>query len=150
MGIAAAAAAGLAMILFGWRLRNKRPMYFVILQGGGIGILYLSVFAAHKFTSHFGLPLTLVLMSLLIPPAVILALFQNSQGLAVLGFAGGFGAPLLLSTGGGNHLFLFCYYLVLNVGVLAIKLKKTWKGPGLLAFFFIFFSFFFCSLTCYI
>ncbi|MCL2129407.1 MAG: DUF2339 domain-containing protein, partial [Treponema sp.] len=135
MGIAAAAAAGLAMILFGWRLRKKRPLYFLILQGGGIGILYLSVFAAHRLTSHFGIILSLVLMSLLIPPVIIMALFQNSEGLALLGFLGGFAAPLLLSSGNGNHLFLFSYYLVLNGGVLTIGFFRRWKGLNLLAFF---------------
>ena len=138
MGIAAAAAAGLAMILFGWRFRLKRPVYFLILQGGGIGILYLAIFAAHKFTDYLGVPLSLALMTLLIPPTVILALFQNSHFLAMLGFLGGFAAPILLSTGGGNHLFLFIYYTILNAGVLAIGFFRNWKGLNLLAFFFSF------------
>jgi len=138
MGIAAAAFAGLFMILFGWRFRRKRPGYFLILQGGGLGILYLSVYAAHKFTSYFSAPLSLTLMTLLIPPMVILALFQNAQVLAVLAFMGGFATPLLLSSGSENHLFLFCYYLILNAGVLAIGYFRRWKGLNLAAFFFTF------------
>jgi uncharacterized membrane protein len=138
MGIAAAAFAGLFMILFGWRFRRKRPVYFLILQGGGLGILYLSVYAAHKFTSHFSAPLSLALMTLLIPPMVILALFQNAQVIAVLAFMGGFATPLLLSSVSENHLFLFCYYLVLNAGVLAIGYFRRWKGLNLAAFFFTF------------
>ena len=138
MGIAAAAAAGLGMILSGWRLRLKRPVFFLILQGGGVGLLYMSIFAAHKLTVYFGAPLSLVLMTVLIPPTVILALFQNSQGLAVFGFMGGFSAPLLLASGAGNHLFLFAYYTILNAGVLAIGFFRTWKGLNLAAFLFSF------------
>ena len=138
MGIAAAAMAGLVMLISGWRFRLKRPVFFLILQGGGIGLLYLSIFAAHKLSGAFSLPLSLVLMTVLIPPTVILALFQNSRFLAALGFLGGFAAPILLSSGGGNHLFLFVYYAILNAGILAIGFFRTWKSLSLLAFVFTF------------
>jgi uncharacterized membrane protein len=135
MGIAAAAITGFILILAGWRFRKKRPLYFLILQGGGIGILYLSVFAAYKLIPWFPAGLTVVLMSALIPLAVILALFQNSQPLAFFAFLGGFAAPLLLASGGrGNHVFFFTYYTVLNAGVLAIGFCRFWKGINLLAF----------------
>jgi uncharacterized membrane protein len=146
MGIAAAAFSGLAMIASGWRFRKKRPAFFLILQGGGIGMLYLSVYAAHKLTPYFSAPVSLVLMSLLIPPAVILALFQGSgagdkrgsQALAFFGFLGGFAAPLLLASGGGNHVFLFSYYLALDAGVFVIAFFRRWTALFTLAFCFTF------------
>jgi uncharacterized membrane protein len=134
MGIAGAAFSGLLMLALGWRFRKKRPVYFLLLQGGGIGILYLSIFAAHKLTSYFPPLVSLILMSFLMVPALILALFQGSQALALLGFLGGFAAPLLLASGGGNHVFLFAYYGVLDAGVLAISRFRRWKGLSLLAF----------------
>ncbi|MGZ9059815.1 MAG: DUF2339 domain-containing protein, partial [Burkholderiaceae bacterium] len=36
----------LALLVVGWRLRHKRAGYAITLQGGAIGILYLTVFAA--------------------------------------------------------------------------------------------------------
>ncbi|MDR2371503.1 MAG: DUF2339 domain-containing protein [Treponema sp.] len=145
-GIAAAAFSGLVMLAAGRRFRKKRPVFFLILQGGGIGMLYLSVYAAHKLTPYFPAPVSLVLMSLFVPPAVILALFQSSgaggtrgsQTLAFLGFLGGFAAPLLLASGGGNHVFLFSYYLVLDAGVLVIAFFRRWKALSILAFCFTF------------
>jgi uncharacterized membrane protein len=134
MGIAAAAITGLAMLAAGWRFRKKRPRFFRLLQGGGIGILYLSVFAAHKLTPWFPALITLVLFSVLVLQAVVLALFQKSQALALMGFLGGFAAPPLLASGGGNHVFLFAYYGVLNLGVLGIGLFRPWRGLKLLAF----------------
>jgi uncharacterized membrane protein len=134
MGIAAAAFSGLVMLASGWRFRKKRPVYFLLLQGGGIGILYLSVFAAHKLTPYFPPLVSLILMTLLLLPAIVLALFQGSQALALLGFLGGYAAPLLLASGEGNHVFLFAYYGVLDLGVLAISLFRHWKGLNLLAF----------------
>jgi uncharacterized membrane protein len=134
MGIASAAFTGLALIFAGWFLRKKRPGYFLILQGGGIGILYLSVFAAHKLTPYFPAPFALALMSLLVPPALVLALFQGSQPLAVFGFLGGFAAPILLSAAGGSHVFLFSYYLILSAGVLVIGFFRSWKVLNFLSF----------------
>jgi uncharacterized membrane protein len=134
MGIAAAALSGLFMLVLGWRFRRRRPVYFLILQGGGIGILYLSVFAAHKLTPYFPPLPSLILMSLLIPPALILAVFQNSQPMAVFSFLGGYAAPLLLALGRGGHVSFFAYYLVLDLGVLAAGFRRPWKGPKLLAF----------------
>ncbi|MDR2376342.1 MAG: DUF2339 domain-containing protein [Treponema sp.] len=133
MGIAAAALCGLVMLVLGWRFRKKRPVYFLLLQGGGIGILYFSVFAAHKLTPYFPAQLGLVFMSLLIPPALVLALFQNSQVLALAGFLGGFAAPLLMAWARGNQVFLFAYYLILDLGVLCIGFFRRWKPLNLLA-----------------
>jgi uncharacterized membrane protein len=135
MGIAAAAAAGLAMILGGWFLRRKRRIYFLVLQGGGIGLLYLSIFAAHKLTPWIPAPAALLLMSLLIPPAVILGVFQRAQVLALFAFLGGFAAPLLLSSlEGGSHIFLFSFYGVLAAGVFIIGRFRSWPFLNLLAF----------------
>ena len=41
---------------------------------------------------------------------------QNAQSLAVLGASGGFLAPILASTGGGSHVMLFSYYVMLERG----------------------------------
>jgi len=36
----------LVLLLLGWRLRSRRPGYALALQGGAVGILYLTTFAA--------------------------------------------------------------------------------------------------------
>jgi uncharacterized membrane protein len=136
MGIAAAAIAGLAMILGGWFLRRKRRIYFLVLQGGGIGLLYLSIFAAHKLTPWVPAPAALLLMSVLIPPAVVLAVFQRAQVLAVFAFLGGFAAPLLLSSRMDvSRAFLFSYYGILAGGVFIISRFRSWSFLNILAFF---------------
>jgi uncharacterized membrane protein len=134
MGIVGAAFSGLLMLVLGWRFRRRRPVYFLILQGGGIGILYLSVFAAYKLTPYFSPLVSIVLMSLLLPPSVVLAVFQNSQPLAIFGFLGGFAAPILLASGEGGHVFFFSYYTVLSIGVMVIGYYRLWRGLNALAF----------------
>jgi uncharacterized membrane protein len=120
------------MLVSGWVLRKRRLLYFLILQGGGIGILYLTVFAAYKL-ANLPVEAALVLMSVLIPAALIIALFQNSQALAFFGFAGGFAAPVLLPAGGGI-VALFVYYTILSLGILAISFFRPWKLTALLGF----------------
>lgn len=45
------ALASIALIILGWRLRRTRGGYALALQGGGVGILYLIVFAALRLYS---------------------------------------------------------------------------------------------------
>lgn len=58
--------------------------------------------------------------------------------MAVIGTAGGFMAPLLVSTGSGNHIALFTYYAILNVGVFAVAWFRAWRVLNLLGLFFTF------------
>ncbi|MDR2662567.1 MAG: DUF2339 domain-containing protein [Treponema sp.] len=134
MRIAGAALLGLAMTVCGWIFRKKRPTYFLVLQGGGIGILYLCVYAASRLLPYVSPALALLLMSLLLPPAIALALLQGSQPLALFGFLGGFAAPLLLSTEAGSHVFLFSYYAFLDLAVFVIVFFTFWRGLSCLAF----------------
>ena len=54
--------------------------------------------------------------------------------LAVIGALGGFATPLLVSTGSGNHVALFSYYLVLDLGIAAVAWHKTWRPLNLIGF----------------
>ena len=134
MRIVASALSGIAMFIFGWRFRLRKPAYSLILQGGGIGILYISFYAASKLTTLLSPFAALVLISLLIPPTIILALMQHSQPLAIFGLLGGFAAPILLSDGSGNYIALFSYYAVLNIGVVIIGRYCLWRALNFLAF----------------
>jgi len=70
--------------------------------------------------------------------SAILAILQNAKSLAFFGAVGGFLAPVLLSTGEGNHVVLFSYYTLLNIGILAIAWYKSWRELNLLGFIFTF------------
>ncbi len=48
----------------------------------------------------------------------------------------GFAAPILISTGSGNHVVLFSYYALLNLAIFAIAWKKPWRALNLLGFAF--------------
>ena len=136
--LAAAFAAGIGLLLLGWRLRSRRFGYAVTLQGGGIGVMYLTLFAAARLFHMVPVPLTFGLMVGLVVFSGILAVLQNSAAMAVLGAAGGFMAPVLLSTGTGSHLMLFSFYALLNAGIFGIAWFKAWRWLNLLGFVFTF------------
>lgn len=136
--LAALAAGALALLVVGWRLRESRALYAQILQGGGIAGLYLVVFAAarlyHLVPHGFALPLLIAIAT----ASALLAVAQSALALAVIGFAGGFLAPVLLSTGGGSHVALFSYYAVLNLGVFTVAWFRAWRVLNLVGFVFTF------------
>ncbi len=130
------ALAGIAMLLFGWRQRVQRSGFALLMQGGGIGLLFLDVFAAFKLYHLLPAALAFALMLGLVCTSAALALLQDAKSLALFGATGGFLAPVLLSTGSGNHVALFSYYALLNIGILIIAWFKAWRELNLLGFFF--------------
>jgi len=58
--------------------------------------------------------------------------------LALLAIVGGFLAPILISTGNGNHVALFGYYALLNAAVFGIAWIRPWRALNLLGFAFTF------------
>lgn len=132
------AAGALALLVVGWRLRRRRAAYGLVLQGGGIGVLYLVVFAALRLYGLLTPVPTFALLVAICASAAVLAVVQNARVLAMLAFAGGFLAPLLTSSGSGSHVALFAYYALLNFGIVAIAWHKTWRGLGVLGFAFTF------------
>jgi uncharacterized membrane protein len=132
------AAGAFALLGIGWRLRSKRAVYAQVLQGGGIAGLYLTVFAAASLYHLLPLGFAFGLMVAIALAAAVLAVAQNALSLAVIGTAGGFLAPILVSTGSGNHIALFTYYAILNLGIFAVAWFRTWRVLNVLGFVFTF------------
>ena len=129
---------GLGMLGMGWRLRAQREIYALSLQGGGLGILYLTTYAAFEFYALLPATVAFGAMVIVTVAAGLLAVLQNARTLIVLGVAGGFLAPVLASTDTGNHVALFSYYAVLNAAILGIAWFKAWRMLNLLGFGFTF------------
>jgi len=127
-----------ALLIVGWRLKDKNPVYAQLLQGGGVAGLYLTVFAASRLFHLLPMGLALALLVAIALAAAVIAVAQNALPLAVIGTAGGFLAPIMLSTGGGNHVALFTYYAILNLGVFTVAWFRTWRVLNVLGFVFTF------------
>ena len=131
---AGVATAAIGLLGLGWWLRRRNSNYGLMLQGAGIAVLYLTVFAAMRLHplidpgTAFGLLVVVTVFS------AILALTQDALGLACAAALGGFAAPLLASTGAGSHVTLFSYFALLNAGILAIAWFKAWRPLNLIGF----------------
>ena len=136
--LAAVTAGAIALLGVGWRLRERRAQYALVLQGGGVGILYLTIFAAFRLYDLIPAPLTFGLLVATCALSSALAVLQDSRTLAVLGVSGGFLAPILASTGSGSHVALFSYYALLNAGIVGIAWFRTWRVLNLVGFAFTF------------
>jgi uncharacterized membrane protein len=126
------------MLAIGWRLRYSRPGYGLIMQGGGIGVLYLTVFAAFRLYQLLPAGLVFALLAAMAVFSATLAVLQDSRSLAAMSVSGGFLAPILASTGGGSHVALFSFYALINFGILIIAWFKPWRSLNLLGFAFTF------------
>lgn len=127
-----------ALLIVGWLLRKRRAIYAQLLQGGGIAGLYLTVFAATRLYQLLPFTLAFLLLAVVALAAAVLAVAQNALPLAVIGTAGGFLAPILVSTSSGNYVALFTYYALLNLGVFAVAWFRTWRVLNVLGFLFTF------------
>ena len=132
------ACGGVALLVLGWRLRARRLGYALALQGGGVGILYLTTFAALRLYSLLPPTVAFGLLVAIAAFSAILAVWQDSQAFAALAVTGGFLAPILASTGQGSHVVLFSYYLVVNASILAISWYRAWRPLNVLGFAFTF------------
>ncbi|HJY40865.1 MAG TPA: DUF2339 domain-containing protein, partial [Steroidobacteraceae bacterium] len=68
----------LALLIIGWRLREKRAVYGQLLQGGGIAGLYLTVFAATRLYHLLPFTLAFVLLAVVAVASAVLAVAQNA------------------------------------------------------------------------
>ena len=128
----------LALLVLGWRLRRSRPGFALSIQGGAVGILFLTVFAAYHLYALMPPLGAFAVLTSIATLSALLAVKQDSQALALLGVTGGFLAPILASSGNGDHVFLFGYYAVLNAGILLVSWFKSWRGLNLAGFAFTF------------
>ena len=136
--LASIGVAALAALAFAWRKRETHRAFALSLQGGAIGILILDVFAAFRVYELLPAGVAFALLIVIVAAGGVLAVLQDAVALAVLAIVGGFLAPILISTGSGNHVALFSYYAVLNTAIFAIAWLRPWRALNLLGWAFTF------------
>ena len=134
---AGVALVGVVMLVLGWRLRDRRDAaggtgYGLILQGAGIGVFYLTALAALRLNALLPPTAAFAVMAVVAVLGAALAVLQNAPWLAYVSVAEGFLAPVLVSTGGGNHVALFSYLAVLDVGIFLMAWHKAWRPLNLI------------------
>jgi uncharacterized membrane protein len=139
--------AGVGLLLAGERFQRKELKIFAQgLTGAGLSILYLSLYASFNFYHLVPQIVAFLLMSIVTIVAFLLAFRYDALAVSVMGWAGGFLTPILLSTGQANEAGLFTYIAILEAGLLAVVFRKDkWNilAPLTLgAIYFVFYQWF--------
>src|SRR6476469_9628267 len=121
---------GAGLVVGGLFLKRKENAVTAqTLCATGILVLYAVTFACRGYYhfAFFGLVPTFLLMTLITAVAFLLSVRLNAIIVAVLGIAGGFLTPILLSTNQDNPLGLFGYIALLDIGLLALAQRQRWN-----------------------
>ena len=102
------------------------------LAGGGVVVLYASIWAARMLYGLVPALAAFGLMAVVTAAAIALAWRHRSLVVALLGLAGGFATPLLLDTEADRPFGLFGYLLLLDLGLLLLARRRRLPALGLL------------------
>ena len=121
--------AGIGLLVGGVIMKRKETAVTAqTLCSTGVLVLYGVTFACKALYhfQYFGTGPTFLLMTLITAAAFLLSVRLNAMVVAVLGIAGGFLTPVLLSSGQDAPLGLFGYIALLDIGLLAVALRQRW------------------------
>lgn len=130
------AVGAIVLLALGWYWRGARRGYALALQGGGVGILYLTTFTAQRIYGVLAPGAAFILLAAVALLSAALAILQDSMAFAILGATGGYLAPVLAASPHGDHVVLFSYFALLNCFVLIVAWFRSWRPLNLLAFVF--------------
>ena len=125
---------GIGLVILGQFLRKKYLIFADLIMGGGIGVLYLTIFGAFQYYHLIGQTTAFSLMAVVTLLSLVLSVIDGTINLAALGVVGGFLTPFLVSTGQNNLIGLFGYIGLLDLGILGVALFRRWTKLNYLGF----------------
>jgi uncharacterized membrane protein len=127
--------AGLAFLVTGLGLHRRRDVPYLSegLAGLGLGVLYLSLWAAHVLYGLSGPSATFAAMLVVTLLGAVVAVVSSRQITAALAVLGGLLTPVLLRVERPDERNLLVYLLVLDFLVLAIARFRSWPALNRLA-----------------
>lgn len=118
---------GFGLVGLAIKLKPKYLNFSAVLLSGGMAIMYFVTYFAYSSYELISQFSAFALMAMFTVFAVAAALLYSRQVIAHIGLVGAYAVPFLLSDASGNYLVLFAYIAIINVGILAISIKKYWK-----------------------
>ena len=133
--VAIGGAAGLALAYAGTRfVRAGYSLYGQAISGGGVAILYVSIYAAFNLYHLIAQSPAFALMCAVTMSAAWLADRQRSEALALMAVGGGFATPFLLASGRDAQIALFTYDAILVAGTTCLARRREWPWLILLSY----------------
>lgn len=113
-------------VVLGWIWREKYEKYANVIMGGGIAIIFFTIYAGYNFYGIFPQSLALVFGIVVSAVTVWLARLRNSNALMLLGLIGAYGSPVAISSGHNKQIQLFVYLAALNISIFLVIIKNYW------------------------
>ncbi|HEU4929738.1 MAG TPA: DUF2339 domain-containing protein, partial [Candidatus Krumholzibacteria bacterium] len=130
MRVVIGVAFGTGLVVVGRILLARDRAFAQVLTGGGIGVWYISGFAAYQLFALVPAPPAFAYMTVVTLLAFFIAVRQNSLPLAVVATLGGLATPLLIYDADRSALGVVLYVLVVATGAVAMHARRRW--PALL------------------
>ena len=128
-------AGGAALVWLGQMFVGRGlERYGQTLTGGGIGILYLAIYAAHHWYGLIARGPAFAAMVIITLAGVTFADRQRSQILALFAVTIGFLTPWLVGGEAASPVTLFTYDLVLVCGTLLLARRRDWPALNIVSF----------------
>ncbi len=125
---------GALLVLLGLKVYADRRAFSQVLLGGGIGVFYITGYAAFQlydlvpYAAAFAFMVSVTLL------AMLLSLRQDGSALALIGTAGGLGTPFILYSGAESVGGLVLYTSLILAGACGIYAYRGWTSLLLTAF----------------
>lgn len=127
--------AGIAAIVWSETFRKRGyKMFSYSLKSVGVGVLYLSLWAAFQVYGLIPSAVAFLAMVIVTASTATLAIKQDAEILAAVALTGGFSTPLLLSTGQNREVQLFSYVALLCAASVALVSLKPWRRLLILSY----------------
>ncbi len=127
--------AGIAVVVWSeWFRGRDYKTFSYSLKAVGIGVLYLSLWAAFQVYALIPSGVAFFAMFVVTAATAVMAWSQDAEILAAFAMTGGFATPLLLSTGQNREFELFSYVALLDFGALALVIFRPWRRLLLMSF----------------
>jgi uncharacterized membrane protein len=127
-------ALGALLVLLGLRVYADRRAFSQVLLGGGVGVFYITGYAAFQLYALVPYAAAFAFMASVTLMAMVLSLRQDGSALALIGTAGGLGTPFILYAGAGSVGGLVLYTSLILAGACGIYVYKGWTLLLLTAF----------------
>ncbi len=128
---------GVSLIGGGLKITGHKKQYDLIgrgLIGGGIALLYFSIFSAFQLYHLIDQLPAFAFMILVTVLASFIAIKKRLLLVAIIGIIGGYITPVILANGTKNLYGLFTYLAILGIGTLFISRYRGWKLLNIISF----------------
>ncbi|HYH13802.1 MAG TPA: DUF2339 domain-containing protein, partial [Flavisolibacter sp.] len=125
--------AGVLLYVLSLRLKKEYLVFSAILFSGAMASVYFTTYAAAVYYQMVPTTIAFLLMVAFTAFTVVQAGAYNRQEIAWLGMVGAYGIPFLISRNADQAYLFFLYILIIDLGVLYLSYRKSWKMVGRIA-----------------